>query len=152
MTLMERHATIAKRFYEQYLPTEKVFDHCGSEFLFKDEEDNLISVVVQYVRKEKDFVLCSFLRIEDCTKAELEYVEAYVRMKLERIYQHTQNDHFEFEMKGKAEAYNTFINTALNYGIEICNREGFKYTVVHTKVFGKRMGEIEKMIAQLLSK
>lgn len=54
MTLMERHATIAKRFYEKYLPMEKVFEHCGSEFLFKDEEDNLISVVVRYVRKENE--------------------------------------------------------------------------------------------------
>lgn len=54
MTLMERHAAIARHFYERYLPMEKVFEHCGSEFLFKDEEDNLISVVVQYVRKENE--------------------------------------------------------------------------------------------------
>ena len=54
MTLMERHAAIARRFYERYLPMEKVFERCGSEFLFKDEEDNLISVVVRYVRKENE--------------------------------------------------------------------------------------------------
>ena len=54
MTLMERHATIARRFYEKYLPMEKVFERCGSELLFKDEEDNLISVVVRYVRKENE--------------------------------------------------------------------------------------------------
>lgn len=54
MTLMERHAAIARRFYERYLPMEQVFEHCGSEFLFKDEEDNLISVVVRYVRKENE--------------------------------------------------------------------------------------------------
>jgi len=54
MTLMERCATITRRFYERYLPMEKVLEHCGSEFLFKDEEDNLISVVVHYVRKENE--------------------------------------------------------------------------------------------------
>ena len=54
MTLMEHHATIARRFYERYLPMEKVLEHCGSEFLFKDEEDNLISVEVRYVRKENE--------------------------------------------------------------------------------------------------
>ena len=54
MALMEHHATIARRFYEKYLPMEKVFEQCGSEFLFKDEEDNLISVVVRYVRKENE--------------------------------------------------------------------------------------------------
>lgn len=54
MTLMERHAAIARHFYERYLPMEKVFERCGSEFLFKDEEDNLISVVVRYVRKENE--------------------------------------------------------------------------------------------------
>lgn len=54
MTLMKRHATIARRFYERYLPMEKVLERCGSEFLFKDEEDNLISVEVRYVRKENE--------------------------------------------------------------------------------------------------
>ena len=54
MTLTERHVTIARHFYEKYLPMEKVFERCGSEFLFKDEEDNLISVVVRYVRKENE--------------------------------------------------------------------------------------------------
>ena len=54
MALMEHHATIARRFYEKYLPMEKVFEHCGSELLFKDEEDNLISVVIRYVRKENE--------------------------------------------------------------------------------------------------
>ena len=52
--MKEHHTTIAKRFYERYLPMEKVFEHCGSELLFKDEEDNLISVVVRYVSKENE--------------------------------------------------------------------------------------------------
>lgn len=54
MALMKRHTAIARRFYERYLPMEKVLEHCGSEFLFKDEEDNLISVVVRYVCKENE--------------------------------------------------------------------------------------------------
>ena len=52
--MKERHTTIAKRFYERYLPMGKVFEHCGSEFLFKDEENNLISVVVRYIPKENE--------------------------------------------------------------------------------------------------
>ena len=52
--MKEHHTTIAKRFYERYLPMEKVFEHCGSELLFKDEEDNLISVVVRYIPKENE--------------------------------------------------------------------------------------------------
>ena len=72
MTLMERHATIAKRFYEQYLPTEKVFDHCGSEFLFKDEEDNLISVVVRYVRKENEAERIKYVHDKRVTLEEIQ--------------------------------------------------------------------------------
>ena len=102
--------------------------------------------------KEKDFELCAFLRIENCTKAQLEYVESYVRMKLETIYQHVQNDHFEFEMTSKAEGYNTFVNTALEYAIEACNLQSFQYAVVHTKIFGKKMGKLERMIAAMLDR
>lgn len=116
------------------------------------EQSNLNNRINVIKFKESDFTLCAFIRIEDCTKAELEFVESYTRMMLERQYQHTQNDHFEFEMNGKAEGYNTFIANALQYATTACNMQNFDYQVVYTKVYGKKMGRIEQAMANMMMK
>lgn len=116
------------------------------------EQSNLNNRINVIKYKESDFTLCAFIRIEDCTKAELEFVESYTRMMLERQYQHTQNDHFEFEMNGKAEGYNTFIANALQYATAACNMQNFDYQVVYTKVYGKKMGRIEQAMADMMMK
>ena len=111
------------------------------------EQSNLnkrISVIK--AKGESDFTLCAFLRIENCTKAQLEFVEAYTRMMLEKDYQHTQNDHFEFKMNNKIREYNNFIHTAINYGVEACNMQGFEYHLVSVKEFGKRQGLMEQLL------
>ena len=116
------------------------------------EQSNLNSRICVIRNSEHDFTLCAFLRIQDCTKAQLEYVESYTRMKLEMLYQHTQNDHFEFEMNSKKEGYNTYVNNALLYATEACNMNDFQYQVVYTKVFGKKMGIMETIMAEKLMK
>jgi len=116
------------------------------------EQPNLNNRINVLRYKESDFTLCAFLRVADCTKAELEFIESYTRMMLERQYQHTQNDHFEFQMNTKAEGYNTFVANALQYATEACNMQSFKYEVVYVKVFGKRMSLMERALADMWMK
>ncbi len=112
------------------------------------EQENLNNRISVIKNKDKDFTLCAFIRIENCTKAELEYIESYTRMMLEKQYQHTQNDHFEFEMKKKSEGYNSYIANSLQYATDACNMQNFIYKVVYVKIFGKHINDADLFLAE----
>lgn len=82
---------------------------------------------------EKDFEIWAYIRIQDCTKARLEFVESYARMLLEDYYTNIGTDHFEVELTDRVADYQLFVDRAIEFGVKACNMMHFTYEVIYEK-------------------
>lgn len=81
------------------------------------------------IRQTDHFQGLGYLTFTDDTKAQRLFVESYVRMKLSTKYEHTQNDHFLYNIeKGrKYEQAQEMAEEALNYAEEACKIANISY-------------------------
>ena len=89
------------------------------------------------IRSTDSFQCLGWLHLIGETKAERLFVEAYVRMKVERLADltHTQNDHFLYKIESKEMKYSQaqrYADLALSYAIDACMMIGVQWE------FGKK--------------
>lgn len=82
---------------------------------------------------EKDFTVKAYIRLRNCTKSQLEFIESAMKVELEKCYQHVQNDHFEYKLIDKEEDNKTFVDRAIRFGTEACQWKHLNYEVVYVK-------------------
>lgn len=70
MTVLQKCQQINQAFIHKYLPMDCVVAQCGNELLFRDEQENLISVRVSYVNKDKETELIQFINGKAIAKRE----------------------------------------------------------------------------------
>jgi len=70
MTLLQKCQQINQAFIHKYLPMNRVVAQCGNELLFRDEQENLISVRVSYVNKDRETELIQFVNDKATAKRE----------------------------------------------------------------------------------
>ena len=79
MTLLQKCQQINQAFIHKYLPMNRMVAQCGNELLFRDEQENLISVRVSYINKDRETELIQF--INDKANAKREKQIAYENNK-----------------------------------------------------------------------
>lgn len=61
MTILQKCKQINQAFIHKYLPIGRLVARCGNELLFRDEQENLISVKVSYVNKNREMELIQYV-------------------------------------------------------------------------------------------
>ena len=80
--------------------------------------------------EDKHFQMLGVLVMVNATKAERQFVESYVRMKMEKYGKNIKNDHFLVRARAKKyreSQYIAFAILALCYAVECCEKEHFPY-------------------------
>ena len=83
------------------------------------------------IRQYDSFQLLGYLVFEDDTKPQRLFVESYVRMKLAEQYEHTQNDHFLYNITpgAKYEQAEAIASMAMRYAEEACKFGNIPYHI-----------------------
>ena len=84
------------------------------------------------IRSTDSFQCLGWIHLINESKAERLYVEAYVRMMMEKHpdLTHTQNDHYLYNIKSKEEKYSqaqSYADLAISYAINACNMAGIEW-------------------------
>ena len=61
MTSREKCEQINQAFINQYFPMNQIVARCGNELLFRDIQENLISVRVSYINKDRETKLIQYI-------------------------------------------------------------------------------------------
>ena len=101
-------------------------------FKIGETEKNTPAARLSAIRSTDSFQCLGWIRLLNETKAQRLYIEAYVRMMMEKHPEltHTQNDHYLYVIKSKEEKYSqaqSYADLAIAYAINACNIAGIKW-------------------------